>query len=183
MRSCLLPASGMRSCLSCRRRGIGEWCVFVFGPFVSPAKSSGFRRPAKARIRRLWVCSCASISSVSRRPTHGPCAAPFAFLADGSLSVTAGILPSAPSGPASPFAPLLRRSACARESNQREHTLGVAPALCAVVAAGGRGFADSPSMDCDQSASAGHFRPPFAAAQRNPSQRNGVDCRSQGRRA
>jgi len=54
-----------------------------------------------------------------------------AFLADELLSVTPGILPSAPSGPASPFAPLLRRSACARESNQREHTLGVAPARSA----------------------------------------------------
>ena len=61
------------------------------------------------------------------RPTRVP--ACFARIpAGGSLSVTPGILPFAPSGPASPLAPLLRRSACPRESNQREGHPNVAPA-------------------------------------------------------
>jgi hypothetical protein len=55
----------------------------------------------------------------SRRPTRIP-AFSTRIPASGFLFLTPGILPFAPSGPASLFAPLLRRSACPRESNQRE---------------------------------------------------------------
>ena len=51
-----------------------------------------------------WLLSF--LSSRFARTDSRPCVVPSAFLADGSLSL-----------------------ACARESNQREHTLGVAPAL------------------------------------------------------
>ena len=85
-----------------------------------------------------------------------PCVVPSAFLADGSLSL-----------------------ACARESNQREHTLGVAPALCAgSLRAAGVRLTAIPGLqrnERDPSRSparcAGLFRPPFAAAQRDPRSR------------
>src|SRR5689334_15305985 len=76
----------------------------------------------------IWSCSDFLGFAIT---DSRPCVVSSAFLGDELLSVTPGILPCAPSGPASPFAPLLRRSACARESNQREHTLGAAPARSA----------------------------------------------------
>ncbi len=58
-----------------------------------------------------------------------------------SLSLTPGILPSAPSAPPSAFAPLLRRSASPRESNQREGDPGSAPP--AAVRVGRVGFGEA----------------------------------------
>ena len=139
----------MRSCLSCRRRGIGEWCVFVFGPFVSSASPPDFvvrRKPGSV----VFGFVLALRSYVSRRPTSRSCAFLSAFLADGSLSVLPASAP-----PLRRRAGAAWRSACARESNQeRTHPRCRAGALRRF-AAGGRGFADSPSMDCDKSASAG----------------------------
>src|SRR5690606_35191871 len=49
--------------------------------------------------------------------------------AAGSLFFTPGILPSAPSGPPSAFAPLLRRSASPKKSNQKKSDPDEAPSL------------------------------------------------------
>ena len=79
-----------------------------------------------------------------------------------------------------------------REVTKRKAPSVSRPAQSAGFAAGGRGFADSPSMDCGKSGaipraaprwSAGLIRPPFAAAQRvqNTAKANGSRL-SPGRR-
>jgi hypothetical protein len=116
-------------------RGLQGWCCaraalswrFAFFLFVGAASAAMlslgfFVGAAEAAMHSpfvggtlvpmLFVLASASFATADPHP----CAF-HSHPASGSLSVTPGIPPSAPSGPASLFAPLLRRSACPRESD------------------------------------------------------------------
>jgi len=111
--------------------------------------SSSRRRPGSSAFT-----FASSLVGRFARTDSRPCAVSSAFLADESLSLS-----------------------CARESNQREHTLGVAPARSAgALRAAGVSQTGHPALqrnERDPSRSPargarGPIRPPFAAPQRDP---------------
>jgi hypothetical protein len=75
----------------------------------------GFGRDSTTRVRSSFPCA-------SSRPFRRPTAAE-------SLFLTPGLLPFAPSGPPSAFAPLLRRSESPKKSNQKKGDPDEAPSL------------------------------------------------------
>jgi len=84
---------------------------------------SSFARHSGGSQQRSW-------SSRNPAPSRFPCMIAelsLALRASESPFFTPGILPSAATRPASLFAPLLRRSACAKKGNRKKHTPSSAP--------------------------------------------------------
>src|SRR4051794_33240751 len=127
------------------------WCTFTRHYSLHPqlALFSWLVIPAKAGIQFFLLRVKARASTVLRpaRSLLGKPRLPLTF-GQRVTFLTPGILPCAPSGPAPLFAPLLRRSACTKKSNQEKHTPTAAPSGHPALQVRSRtpGFADSTSV-------------------------------------